>query len=41
MIEVSSPFDMSSDTALVGVTVMWEIRCLLAGSAAGKKGRLQ
>jgi guanidinopropionase len=31
---------MSGNTALVGVTMMWEILCLLAESVAKKKGRL-
>lgn len=30
VVEVSPPFDPSGNTALVGVTMMWEILCLLA-----------
>ena len=30
VVEVSPPFDPSGNTALVGVTLMWEILCLLA-----------
>ena len=40
VVEVSPPFDMSGNTALVGVTMMWEILCLLAESVAKRKGRL-
>jgi guanidinopropionase len=40
VVEVSPPFDQSGNTALVGVTMMWEILCLLAESVARKKGRL-
>lgn len=40
VVEVSPPFDMSGNTALVGVTMMWEILCLLAESVARRKGRL-
>jgi guanidinopropionase len=40
VVEVSPPFDMSGNTALVGVTMMWEILCLLAESVAARKGRL-
>jgi len=36
VLEVSPPFDMSGNTALVG----WEILCLLAESVARRKGRL-
>ena len=32
---------MSGNTALVGVTMMWEILCLLSESVAKRKGRLQ
>ena len=39
VVEVSPPFDMSGNTALVGVTMMWEILCLLAESVAKRKGR--
>jgi guanidinopropionase len=31
---------MSGNTALVGVTMMWEILCLLAESVGKRKGRL-
>src|SRR5439155_17200 len=40
VVEVSPPFDMSGNTALVGVTMRWEILCLLAESVAKKKGRI-
>jgi hypothetical protein len=30
VVEVSPPFDMSGNTALVAVTIMFEILCLLA-----------
>jgi guanidinopropionase len=40
VVEVSPPFDMSGNTALVGVTIMWEILCLLTESVARSKGRL-
>lgn len=30
VVEVSPPFDPSGNTALVGVTMMWEVLCLLA-----------
>jgi len=40
VVEVSPPFDMSGNTALVGVTMMWEILCLLAESVARRKGRI-
>src|SRR6267378_2054807 len=40
VVEVSPPFDMSGNTALVGVTMMWEILCLLAESVARRKGRV-
>ena len=35
VVEVSPPFDMSGNTALVGVTMMWEILCLLAEAIVG------
>jgi guanidinopropionase len=42
VVEVSPPFDMSGNTALVGVTMMWEILCLLPnrwpGARAGAEG---
>jgi guanidinopropionase len=31
---------MSGNTALVGVTMMWEILCLLAEAVAKRKGRI-
>jgi guanidinopropionase len=37
VVEVSPPFDMSGNTALVAVTMMFEILCLLAESAAKHK----
>ena len=40
VVEVSPPFDMSGNTALVGVTMMWEILCLLAEAVARRKGRI-
>ena len=40
VVEVSPPFDMSGNTALVGVTMMWEILCLLAEAVAKQKGRV-
>jgi guanidinopropionase len=40
VVEVSPPFDQSGNTALVGVTMLWEILCLLAESVARKKGRI-
>ena len=40
VVEVSPPFDMSGNTALVGVTMMWEILCLLAEAVAKRKGRI-
>jgi guanidinopropionase len=30
VVEVSPPFDMSGSTALVGITLMFEILCLMA-----------
>ena len=39
VVEVSPPFDMSGNTALVGVTMMWEILCLLAEAVAKRKGQ--
>ncbi len=30
VVEVSPPFDPSGNTALVAVTMMWEMLCLLA-----------
>ena len=37
VVEVSPPFDMSGNTALVAVTLMFEILCLLAELAAKRK----
>ena len=37
VVEVSPPFDMSGNTALVAVTMMFEILCLLAEQAAKRK----
>ena len=37
VVEVSPPFDMSGNTALVAVTVMFEILCLLAENAGQRK----
>ena len=36
VVEVSPPFDPSGNTALVGVTMMFEILCLLAEQVAGQ-----
>src|SRR5258708_858797 len=40
VVEVSPPFDMSGNTPLVRVTLMWEILCLPAESVAHRKGRI-
>ena len=40
IVEVSPPCDMSGNTALVGVTMMWEILCLLSEAVARRKGRI-
>jgi guanidinopropionase len=37
VVEVSPPFDQSGSTALIGVTVMFEILCLLAERVAGRR----
>ena len=37
VVEVSPPFDPSGNTALVGVTMMFEVLCLLAEQAAERK----
>lgn len=37
VVEVSPPFDPSGNTALVGMTMMFEILCVLAESVAGRK----
>ena len=39
VVEVSPPFDQSGMTALVGVTVMWELLCLVAERVGRAKGR--
>lgn len=38
VVEVSPPFDLSGNTALVGATLMYEILCLLAEAVARRKG---
>ncbi len=37
VVEVSPPFDPSGMTALVGVTMMWELLCLMAEQVGGKR----
>jgi guanidinopropionase len=37
VVEVSPPFDMSGNTALVAVTIMFEILCLLAERVSKKR----
>lgn len=37
VVEVAPPFDPSGATALVGVTLMWEILCLMAERVAARK----
>ena len=39
VVEVSPPFDQSGMTALVAVTMMWEILCLMAERVGREKGR--
>ena len=39
VVEVSPPFDPSGMTAMVGVTMMWEILCLMAERVGRQKGR--
>jgi len=39
VVEVSPPFDQSGMTALVAVTMMWEILCLMAERIGRDKGR--
>ena len=39
VVEVSPPFDMSGNTALVAVTMMFEILCLLAEQGSKKQGQ--
>ena len=36
VVEVSPPFDPSGATALVGVTMMWELLCMMAEKVAGR-----
>jgi guanidinopropionase len=38
VVEVSPPFDPSGATALVGVTMMWELLCLMAEGVARRRG---
>ena len=38
VVEVAPPFDQSGNTALVGVTMMFEILCLMAEKVA-RQGR--
>ncbi len=38
VVEVSPPFDPSGSTALAGVTIMWEILCLMAEVVAKARG---
>lgn len=37
VVEVSPPFDPSGNTALVGATLMFEILCVMAGAASGRR----
>ena len=37
LVEVSPPFDQSGSTALIGVTMMFEILCLLAERVAARR----
>ena len=39
VVEVSPPFDHSSNTALAGATMMYEMLCIMAESAAHRKGK--
>jgi guanidinopropionase len=39
VVEVSPPFDPSGATALVGVTMMWELMCLLAECVAKRRAQ--
>ena len=39
VVEVSPPFDPSGATALAGVTVMWEILCMMAENVSKKGGK--
>ncbi|MBU2963791.1 agmatinase [Citreicella sp. C3M06] len=36
MVEVSPPFDQTGGTAFLGVTIMFELLCVMAGNSAGK-----
>ncbi len=38
MVEVSPPFDASGGTAFLGVSVMFELLCVMARSVSGRKG---
>ncbi|WP_020681177.1 agmatinase [Marinobacterium rhizophilum] len=38
VVEVAPPFDPSGNTALVGVTLMWEILCMLAEQSSRQRG---
>jgi guanidinopropionase len=38
VVEVSPPFDPSGATALAGVTIMWELLCLIAERVAAARG---
>jgi guanidinopropionase len=37
VVEVAPPFDPSGNTALVGVTMMWEMLCLIAEKISQQK----
>jgi len=37
VVEVAPPFDPSGNTALVGVTMMWEMLCLMAEKISQQK----
>src|SRR5437588_1299954 len=41
VVEVSPPFDLSGNTALVGATIMFEILCVLAPAVHRRKHRMQ
>ena len=38
LVEVSPPFDETGNTAWVGVSIMFELLCMLATSVAARKG---
>jgi guanidinopropionase len=38
VVEVAPPFDPSGNTALVGVTMMWEMLCLMAEVISKRQG---